>query len=40
MVGEGFVAAYALTDELDMDDEMFDWQLDDLAENFLEKLQA
>lgn len=40
MAGEGFAAADALTDEFDMDDEVFDWRLDDLAQNFLEKLQA
>lgn len=40
MVGEGFVAADALTDEFNMDDEVFSWELDDLAQNFIEKLQA
>ena len=39
MVCEGFVAAQALTDEFDMDDEVFDRDLDELSENFLEKLQ-
>lgn len=40
MVGEGFVAAQALTDSFDMDDEVFDRRLDELSESFLEKLQA
>lgn len=39
MVGEGFVAADALVDEFDMDDEVFSWDLDVAAENFLQKLQ-
>ncbi len=30
----------ALTDEFNMDDEVFSWELDDLAQKFIEKLQA
>lgn len=39
MVGEGFIAADSLVDDFDMDDEVFSWELDDAAENFLQKAQ-
>lgn len=39
MVGEGFVAADALVDEFDMDDEIFSCELDKAAENFLQRTQ-
>lgn len=39
MLGEGFVAADTLFDEFDADDEVFSWELDDAACNFLQKAQ-
>lgn len=39
MVGEGFIAADSLVDDFDMDDEVFSWELDKAAENFLQKAQ-
>ena len=39
MVGEGYVAADNLTDYFNMDDDVFTWELDDLASEFLKKME-
>ena len=40
MVGEGFVAAQTLFDRFDLPDDFFDYEIDSLANDFLNELES